>query len=65
MRWWHDFLQTPCAQNNVLDWFDKLQNVIQNEDQVVSETNAREEWMIMSDLHTPFENNDEHSSFYN
>ena len=70
VRCWHDFLQTPYAQNNVPDWFDKLQNVLQNqegnnEDQVVSETNAREEWMIISDLHTPFENNDEHSSFYN
>ena len=60
VRCWHDFLQTPYAQNNVPDWFDKLQNVIQNqegnnENQIVSETNTHEEWMIISDLHTPFE----------
>ena len=29
---WHDFLQTEYAQTNVPDWFDKLQNVIQNQD---------------------------------
>ena len=48
VRCWHDFLQTPYAQSNVSDWFDKLQNVIRNqegnnEDEVVSETNTREE----------------------
>ena len=64
---WHEFLQTPYAQTEVPDWFDKLQDVIQNQDQLHDETvesnsNTREEWMILSDLHTPFENSNVNSS---
>ena len=28
---WHEFLQTPYAETNVPDWFDKLQDIIQNQ----------------------------------
>ena len=66
---WQQFLQTPYAKTNVPDWFDKLQSVIQNqgepENQLVDaqsentqSENAREEWMIISDLNAPF---DDHS----
>ena len=30
---WHEFLQTPYAQAHVTDWYDKLQAVIQNQDE--------------------------------
>ena len=59
---WHEFLQTPYAEANVPDWFDKLQDVIQNQEEPDNQpveldgSNTREEWMIISDLHTPFEN---------
>ena len=58
---WHNFLQTEYAQTNVPDWFDKLQNVIlnqeiQDEQPTEAETISREEWMIISDRNTPFEN---------
>ena len=60
---WHEFLQTPYAQANVPDWLDKLQNVVQNQEEPDSDpnlsldnSNNREEWMIISDLHTPFKN---------
>ena len=65
---WHEFLQTPYAEANVPDWFDKLQDVIQNQEEPDSEpvesdsNNTREEWMIISDLHTPFENSDQGSA---
>ena len=64
---WHDFLQTEYAQTNVPDWFDKLQNVIQNqeieaEEPAEAEPNNREEWMIISDRHAPFENTVESSA---
>ena len=57
---WHDFLQTEYAQTNVPDWFDKLQNVIQNQEIDVdepadAEPSNREEWMIISDRRVPFE----------
>ncbi|CAB3986136.1 ATP-dependent DNA helicase PIF1 [Paramuricea clavata] len=29
---WHEFLQSPYGQSNVLDWFDKLQTVIQSQE---------------------------------
>ena len=28
---WQEFFQTPCAQTNVPDWFDKLQTVIKSQ----------------------------------
>ena len=66
---WHQFLQTPYAKTNVPDWFDKLQSVIQNQEEPENQLvdaqsentqseNAREEWMIISDLNAPF---DDHS----
>ena len=45
-------MQTPYGQSNVPDRFDKLQAVIQSQEQ----ERTREEWMVISDLHTPFDN---------
>ena len=60
---WHEFLQTPYGQSNVPDWFDKLQAVIQSqepEDEPSEEQETtQEEWMILSDLHTPFDNSEQ------
>ena len=58
---WQEFLQTAYAQANVTDWFDKLETVIQSQNKTENcllqqDTVDREEWMIISDLHTPFEN---------
>ena len=62
---WQQFLQTPYGQSNVPDWFDKLQAVIQcqePEDEPSEEQErTREEWMILSDLNTPFDNSDQTS----
>ena len=62
---WQDFLQTPYGQSNVPDWFDKLQAVIQSqepEDEPSEEQErTREAWMILSDLHTPFDNSEQTS----
>jgi hypothetical protein len=60
---WQEFLQTPYGQFNVPDWFDKLQAVIQSqepEDEPSEEQErTREEWMILSDLNTPFDNSEQ------
>ncbi|CAB4011401.1 ATP-dependent DNA helicase PIF1 [Paramuricea clavata] len=60
---WHEFLQTAYGQSNVPDWFDKLQAVIQSqesEDEPSEEQETtREEWMILSDLNTPFDNSEQ------
>ena len=62
---WQEFLQTPYGQSNVPDWFDKLQAIIQHqepEDEPSAEQErTREEWMILSDLHSPFDNSDQTS----
>ena len=62
---WQDFLQTPYGQSNVPDWFDKLQAVIQSqepEDEPSEEQErTQEEWMILSDLATPFDNSEQTS----
>ena len=60
---WCEFLQTQYAQTNVPDWVDKLQEVIQSQQEPHNEhlqldNNSCEEWMIISDLHTPFEFSD-------
>ena len=64
---WHKFLQTPYGQINVPDWFDKLQDVVQSQETdnepVVAQEVTREEWMILSDLNTPFENSDQLPEF--
>ena len=56
---WQEFLQTPYGQSNVPDWFDKLQAVFQSqepENELSQEQErTREEWMVTSDLHTPFD----------
>ena len=46
------------------NWFDKLQAVIQSEQDPeehadAQSENTREEWMIISDLHSPFNNSSE------
>ncbi|CAB4010673.1 ATP-dependent DNA helicase PIF1, partial [Paramuricea clavata] len=56
----HEFLQTPYAQTHVPDWLDKWETVIQRRQELEDEPceeqgNIRDEWMILSDLHTPFE----------
>jgi hypothetical protein len=61
---WLEFLQTPYAQTHVPDWFDKLQTVIHSQQEPEDEPcegqgNTREEWMILSDLHTPFDNSEQ------
>ena len=60
---WHEFLQTPYGQSDVPDWFDKLQAVIQSQqsegEPYEQQETTREEWMILSDLHTPFDNSEQ------
>ena len=60
---WHEFLQTPYGQSNIPDWFDKLQAVIQSQEPKnqpsEEQTTTREELMILSDLHTPFDNSEQ------
>ena len=60
---WHEFLQTPYGQSCVPDWFDKLQTVIQSQERDDEPSEAqevtREEWMILSDLNTPFDSSEE------
>ena len=64
---WHEFLQTPYGQNNVPDWFDKLQAVIQSQESepepCEEQQVTREEWMILSDLRTPFHTSEQTSEF--
>ena len=44
------------------DWFDKLQTIVQSQEEAnsvsvdVASSNTREEWMILADLNTPFNN---------
>ena len=60
-------MQTPYAEANVPDWLDKLQNVIQSEEEyneTIPSDNTRGEWMIISDLHTSFESTSQDSSTY-
>lgn len=59
---WHEFLQTPYAKANVPEWFEKLQAVVESQEETcnghvdVASASTREEWMILADLHTPFNN---------
>ncbi|CAB3978459.1 ATP-dependent DNA helicase PIF1 [Paramuricea clavata] len=52
--------KTAYAKENVPDWFDKLQSVVQNQQQSENlnadeqPENTCEEWMIISDLPMPF-----------
>ena len=61
---WKEFLQTPYGQTRVPEWFDKLQSVIQSQQEPDVQTcevqdNTREEWMILADLNIPFQNSEE------
>ena len=54
---WQEFLQTPYAQTHFPDWIDKLQTVIHSQQELEEQPcegqgNTREEWMILSDLHS-------------
>ena len=56
-------MQTPYGQENVPDWSDKLQAVIQSQESEAEYSEppqtTREERMIISDLHTPFDASEE------
>ncbi|CAB4037821.1 ATP-dependent DNA helicase pif1, partial [Paramuricea clavata] len=62
INYWHEFLQTSYGQSNVPDWFVKLQYVIQSQEREDEPSQGQdvtqEEWMVLSDLHTPFENSE-------
>ena len=52
-------MQTPYGQSNIPDWFDKLQAVIQSQEsegEPSEQETTQKEWIILSDLHTPFDN---------
>ena len=57
---WQEFLQTAYAKEHVPDWFDKLQSVVQNQQESENlnlgeqPENIHEEWMIISNLNMPF-----------
>lgn len=62
-------MQTGYAQTNVPDLFDKLQHFIQIQEELHNEylqpdNTSCEEWMIISDLHTPSELSDATSPSY-
>ena len=56
-------MQTPYGQSNVPDWFDKSKAVIQSQEPEdepsVEQKTTREDWMILSDLHNPFDNSEQ------
>eukprot|EP00794_Sanderia_malayensis_P004346 gene4346-4925_t len=58
---WNEFLRTPFAESNVPDWYNRLQDVIQHENAEQNcnvqqtENCEQEEWMIISDLHSAFQ----------
>ena len=57
---WHDFLNTDYAKSHVLNWIDNLQNVIESNQETISEhdeqqENELDEWMTLSNLNKPFE----------
>lgn len=59
-------METPYGQSNVPDWFDKLQAVAQSQESEPELSDeqqqvTREEWMILSDLYTPFTNSEQTS----
>ena len=57
---WQEFLQTAYAKEHVPDCFDKLQSVVQNQQESENlnlgeqPENIHEEWMIISNLNMPF-----------
>ena len=60
---WQEFLQSPYGQNHVPQWLEKLEAIVLSQvepdnDPFEQDINTREEWMILSDLHTPFDNSE-------
>ena len=60
---WQEFLQSPYGQNNVPQWLEKLEAIVLSQvepdnNPFEQDINTREEWMILSDLHTPFDNSE-------
>lgn len=61
---WQQFLQSPYGQNNVPQWLEKLEAIVLSQaepdnDPFEKNISTREEWMILSDLHTPFDNSEQ------
>ena len=61
---WQEFLKPPYGQNHVPQWLEKLEGIVLSQEepdneQFEQDANTREEWMILSDLHTPFGNSEE------
>lgn len=61
---WQEFLQSPYGQNNVPQWLEKLEAIVLSQaepdnDPFEKNISTREEWMILSDLHTPFDNSEQ------
>ena len=60
INYWQEFLQTPYTPTNVPDWFDKLQSVVQSQEESDSDPHeqvntTREEWMFVTDPNTLFD----------
>ena len=60
---WQEFLQSPYGQNHVPQWLEKLEAIVLSQvepdnDPFEQDISTREEWMILSDLHTPFDNSE-------
>ena len=58
---WQEFLETEYAKTHVPNWIDQLQNVIQSNQEIhneplLKEENQLDEWMILSNLFKPFDN---------
>lgn len=56
-------METPYAQANVPAWLEKLQAIVEGQQDThddpvdVESENPLKEWMVLSDLHRPFESN--------
>ena len=64
---WEEFLQTQDVHSHVTDRFDKMQNVIQSQEQLDNQplepqSETREERMILSDLRTLFKSSEQSSN---
>ncbi|XP_068692831.1 uncharacterized protein [Montipora foliosa] len=60
---WQEFLQSPYGQNHVPQWLEKLEAIVLSQvepdnNPFEHDINTREERMILSDLHTPFDNSE-------
>ena len=64
IKCWQELLQIPYGQNHVPQWLEKLEATVLSQveldiDLFEQDANTREEWMILPDLHTPFDNSEE------